>query len=146
MPEGDAQAEALGKDRLSGAGASEKKCLDPGLAGNPTNYVHLPATLLSFQGVEIWGEQLDGLNDEEYEVPCPVCGSENFIAFGRYGFFSTTDGMYMKPTTARKVPLRPQAPAALDGLAQRLHVDHRLFESSADPLVLEGVWQFRVSQ
>jgi hypothetical protein len=30
--------------------------------------------------------------------------------------------MYMEPsTTARQVPLRPQAPAALDGLAERLY-------------------------
>jgi hypothetical protein len=47
-------------------------------------------------------------NDEEYEVPCPSCGAENFIVFGKYGFFSTTDSMYMEPsTTARQVPLRP---------------------------------------
>ncbi|OSZ62130.1 hypothetical protein OQI_01610 [Streptomyces pharetrae CZA14] len=91
----------------------------PGLAS--TDYVDLLSTLLSFQGVEVWCEQLDGLNDEEYEVPCPACGSENFIVFGKYGFFSTIDSMYMKSTTARKVPLQPQAPSSLEGLAQRLH-------------------------
>ncbi|MFI0961024.1 hypothetical protein ACH4S8_06375 [Streptomyces sp. NPDC021080] len=95
---------------------------DPGLADDPTNYVYLLAALLSFQGVEVWGEQFDALNDEEYEVPCPACGTENFIAFGEYGFFSTTDSMYMEPSTsARQVPLRPRAPEALEGLAQRLH-------------------------
>ncbi|MDX3548214.1 hypothetical protein PV729_37115 [Streptomyces europaeiscabiei] len=101
---------------------TEEALQDPGLADDPMSYVDLLSTLLSFQGVEVWGEQLDGLNDEEYEVPCPSCSAENFIAFGKYGFFSTTDSMYMEPSpTARQVPLLPQAPTALEGLAQRLY-------------------------
>jgi hypothetical protein len=101
---------------------TEEALQDPGLTGNPANYVHLLGTLLSFQGVEVWGEQLEELNEEEYAVPCPSCGTENFIVFGEYGFFSTTDSMYMKASTsARQVPLRPQSPAALEGLGQRLH-------------------------
>ncbi|MFC9092156.1 hypothetical protein [Streptomyces sp. NPDC057072] len=99
---------------------TEEALQDPGLADDPT-YVHLLAALLSFEGVEVWGEWLDGLNDEEYEVPCPACGSENFIVFGQYGHFSTTDSMYMKHATARRVPLRPQTPSSMDGLARRLH-------------------------
>ncbi|MBP5861138.1 hypothetical protein QBA57_11940 [Streptomyces scabiei] len=101
---------------------TEEALQDPGLTGNPASYVNLLGTLLSFQGVEVWGEQLDGLNDEEYEVPCPSCGTENFIVFGECGFFSTTDSMYMKASTsAGQVPLRPHSPAALDGLGRRLH-------------------------
>lgn len=101
---------------------TEEALQDPGLTGNPAHYVHLLGTLLSFQGVEVWGEQLDGLNDEEYEVPCPSCSAENFIVFGEYGFFSTTDSMYMKASTsAGQVPLRPQSPTALEGLGQSLH-------------------------
>ncbi|MFB7739194.1 hypothetical protein ACFC08_33405 [Streptomyces sp. NPDC056112] len=100
---------------------TEEALRHPGLADDPANYVYLLSTLLSFQGVEVWSEQLDGLNDEEYEVPCPACGSENFVAFGEHGFFSTTNSMYMKSTAARRVPLRPQAPSSLEGLAQRLH-------------------------
>ncbi|MCT9010700.1 hypothetical protein [Streptomyces rhizosphaerihabitans] len=101
---------------------TEEALQDPGLTDNPTTYVDLLGTLLSFQGVEVWGEQFDGLNDEEYEVPCPTCDTENFIVFGEYGFFSTTDSMYMRTSTsARQVPLRPQAPASFEGLAQKLH-------------------------
>lgn len=69
----------------------------------------------------MWSEHLDGLNDEEYEVPCPACEAENFVAFGRYGCFSTTDSMYMNDGPARKVPLHPAQPSALQGLARRLH-------------------------
>ncbi|MGW2938088.1 hypothetical protein ACWDA7_41235 [Streptomyces sp. NPDC001156] len=100
---------------------TEEALHDPGLTDDPTTYVYLLGTLLSFEGVEVWGEQLDGLNDEEYEVPCPACSTENFIVFGEHGYFSTTDSMYMKPTAARKMPLQPQAPSALEGLARRLH-------------------------
>ncbi|MFI0222948.1 hypothetical protein [Streptomyces lydicus] len=101
---------------------AEEAIQGPGLADDPPNYVYLLSALLSFQGVEVWGEQFDGLNDEEYEVPCPSCSAENFIVFGKYGYFSTTDSMYMKPSaTERQVRLRPQAPAALEGLAQRLY-------------------------
>ncbi|WRZ88673.1 hypothetical protein OHB54_06125 [Streptomyces sp. NBC_01007] len=101
---------------------TEEALQDPGLTDNPTTYVDLLGTLLSFQGVEVWGEQFDGLNDEEYEVPCPTCDTENFIVFGEYGFFSTTDSMYMRTSTsARQVPLRSQAPASFEGLAQKLH-------------------------
>jgi len=100
---------------------TEEALQDPGLADTPTTYVHLLAALLSFEGADAWGEWLDGLNDEEYEVSCPTCSTENFVAFGAHGFFSTTDSMYMKATTARKVPLQPQAPSALAGLGRRLH-------------------------
>ncbi|MFK0167492.1 hypothetical protein ACIQU5_01675 [Streptomyces sp. NPDC090306] len=122
-PYGDEDPQVAYASEISDlARLTEEALRDPGLADDPTNYVDLLGTLLSFEGVEVWGEQLGGLNDEEYEVPCPSCSAENFIAFGEYGFFSTTDSMYMKAsTTARQVPLRPQAPAALAGLAQRLH-------------------------
>ncbi|MEU1619568.1 hypothetical protein ABZ479_20005 [Streptomyces sp. NPDC005722] len=100
---------------------TEEALQDPGLAHTPSEYVYLLSALLSFEGVEVWSEQLDGLNDEEYEVPCPACEAENFIVFGEHGYFSTTDSMYMNQTAAKRLPLQPQAPSALEGLAQRLH-------------------------
>ncbi len=45
---------------------TEEALRDPGLAHDPLNYVQLLGTLLTFEGVEVWGEQLDGLNGEEY--------------------------------------------------------------------------------
>ncbi|MFF8724949.1 hypothetical protein ACF073_00485 [Streptomyces sp. NPDC015171] len=100
---------------------TEEALRDPTLGDDPGTYVYLLAALISFEGVEIWGEQLDGLNDEEYEVPCPFCGTENFIVLGEYGFFSTADSMYMDETAVKKMPLQPADASALQGLARRLH-------------------------
>ena len=94
---------------------------NPRLSGDPGTWVQLMGTLLSLEGVEVWGEQLDGLNNEEYEVPCPRCEDENFIVFGGYGYFSTADSMYMKHPEAHRNPLLPSDPSALRGLAERLH-------------------------
>src|SRR5690606_13208993 len=109
---------------------TEEALRDPGLSDDPGTYVYLLAALLSFEGVEVWGEQLDGLNDDEYEVPCPICSAENFIVFGEYGFFSTTDSVYMNESAAKKVPLRPADVSALEGPAQKLHsralADHQI--------------------
>ncbi|MFJ5880085.1 hypothetical protein [Kitasatospora cineracea] len=100
---------------------TEEALRDPGLAEDPLNYVQLLGTLLSFEGVEVWGEQIDGLNGEEYELPCPACEAENSIVFGEHGYFSTTDSLYMLHTPAKHFPLQPRDPSALQGLARRLH-------------------------
>ncbi|WP_030246385.1 hypothetical protein [Streptomyces sp. NRRL S-455] len=113
---------------------TEEALRDPGLGDDPGTYVYLLAALLSFEGVDVWGEQLDGLNDDEYEVPCPSCSAENFIAFGEYGCFSTTDSMYMNETAAKKIPLQPADSSALEGLAQRLH-SRALADNQADVAV-----------
>lgn len=103
-------------------GLTEEALQDPGLTGDPLNYVQLLGTLLSFEGVEVWGEQIDGVNGEEYELPCSACETENFVVFGEHGYFSTTDGTYMRHTPAKQLPLRPQDPSGMQGLARRLHV------------------------
>ncbi|MFE5137252.1 hypothetical protein ACFRDV_06185 [Streptomyces fagopyri] len=123
QPYGDDDSCLIHASRMSDlARLTEEALQEPGLADDPTHYVDLLGTLPSFQGVEVWGERLGGLNGAEYVVPCPSCGAENFIVFGKYGSFSTTDGMYVEPSsTAGRVPLRPQAPAALEGPTQRLY-------------------------
>lgn len=100
---------------------TEEALQDPTLADAPGTYIDLLATLLSLQGVEVWGEELDGVHHGEYEVPCPACASENFIVLGEDGFFSTMDSMYTEQSAARKVPLQPRSPEALGGLARTLH-------------------------
>ncbi|MFF4341783.1 hypothetical protein ACFY00_17840 [Kitasatospora sp. NPDC001540] len=100
---------------------TEEALRDPGLAGDPRDYVSLLGTLLTFEGVEVWGEQIDGLNGEEYELPCPACETENSIVFGEHGYFSTTDHLYVLRTPAKQFPLQPRDPSELRGLAGRLH-------------------------
>lgn len=97
----------------------------PRLAEAPGDYVVLLGMLLAFEGVEVWWEQLDGLVGGEFELPCPDCETENFIVFGEYGYFSTLDDMYMDDTGTKRIPLRPAAPATLEGLAERLHTRMR---------------------
>lgn len=91
------------------------------LADDSATYVHMLQALLSFEGVEVWGEQLDGLNDEEYEVACPQCDEETFVAFGQYGAFTTQDDMYMRDTDSKRLRLVPADPAELVGIGKRLH-------------------------
>jgi len=92
----------------------------PGLASDSTTYVYVLQALLAFEGIEVWGEQLQGINDEEYEVPCPHCDTENFVAIGSYGYFTTLDSMYMRNTEARREPLQPEPLADLSALPARL--------------------------
>lgn len=91
------------------------------LAADAATYVYVLQALLAFEGVEVWGNQLNGINDEEYEVPCPHCDTENFVVFGKYGRFSTLDGRYMEAAEAPREPLEPASPANLSPLARRLH-------------------------
>lgn len=100
---------------------TEEALADPRLRTDSGLYVHLVQALLAFEGVEVWGRELDGINEGEYELPCPHCESENFIAFGQYGAFSTLDDMYMNNTGRKRLPLLPAEPATLTGLAKRLH-------------------------
>lgn len=76
-----------------------------------STYVYLLKALLAFEGVEVWGAHLDGLNSEEYEVACPRCAEETFVAFGQYGTFTTQDSMYMRDTGSKRLPLLPADPA-----------------------------------
>lgn len=100
---------------------TEQALRHPSLAEDSDSYVALLGTLLALEGVEVWGEQLDGLVREEFELPCPDCETENFIVFGEYGYFSTIDDMYMNNTDSQRKPLQPAPPHALEGLAERLY-------------------------
>ena len=93
----------------------------PDLAADSATYVYLLQALLAFEGVDVWAEHLDGINDEEYEVACPHCETDNFVAFGRHGHFATLDSMYIKSTGTHRTPLQPQQPANLDPLPRRLY-------------------------
>jgi hypothetical protein len=83
-------------------------------------YIYLLQSVLALEGVPIWGEELDGLVHEEYEVDCPDCDASLFIVIGRRGLFATSDDYVLK-ADIKKSPLRPADPADLHGLGQRLH-------------------------
>ena len=102
---------------------AEETLRDSSLADDEGAYLFLLQALLAFEGVEVRNVELEGLANDEYEVPCPHCEADNFIAFGEHGCFSTLDAMYMNDTssTRKRIPLQPEDPAALDGLAKRLH-------------------------
>jgi uncharacterized Zn-finger protein len=91
------------------------------LDDDSSTYVYVLQALLAYEGVEVWGNHLDGLNNEEYEVACPQCDEETFIAFGQYGAFTTQDGMYMRDTGSKRLPLLPADPADLADIGERLH-------------------------
>lgn len=81
-------------------------------------YVNLLQALLSFEGVEIWDRCLDGLRTGEYEVDCPYCGVNVFVAIGQDGFFCCTDDYALREV--QKSPLRPARTQQLEGLPRRL--------------------------
>ncbi|MFC5637224.1 hypothetical protein [Streptomyces bullii] len=83
------------------------------------DYVGLLQAGLAFEDVEVWDEHLDNLAQGEYEVDCPYCGVNLFIVMGADGFFSCSDDYALG--VVEKTPLRPTAPAELEGLAKRLH-------------------------
>ncbi|WP_329122024.1 hypothetical protein [Streptomyces sp. NBC_01353] len=82
-------------------------------------FVHLLQCVLAFEGERVWSAtRLEGLMEEEYEVECPHCSSELFIAFGEHGTFASA-GDYVTADPV-KAALLPTAPADLDALPARL--------------------------
>ncbi|MER5311074.1 hypothetical protein ABT034_25165 [Streptomyces sp. NPDC002773] len=87
-----------------------------------TEYIALLESMLGFEGVAGWSEDLAwGLGNEEYEVACPDCESDLFIVFGEHGFFCTSEDYGSSDDTIDTRPLRPASPAQLEGIGARLH-------------------------
>ncbi|MEU0956277.1 hypothetical protein ABZ353_28660 [Streptomyces niveus] len=85
-------------------------------------YAYLLESMLSFEGVVSWREDLAcGLVNEEYEVSCPGCQANLFIVIGERGFFSTSGDYALSEDVVETTPLRPANPAAMDGIGRRLH-------------------------
>ncbi|MBT2443397.1 hypothetical protein J7E93_25540 [Streptomyces sp. ISL-36] len=83
-------------------------------------FVYLLQCVLAFEGERQWsGGKLEGLFEEEYEVDCPACTSELFIAFGEHGTFASA-GDYVTADPAKAL-LHPADPSALAPLPARLH-------------------------
>jgi hypothetical protein len=48
-------------------------------ASSDSMFVYLQQAVLGFDGDEIWGKELDHLNDGEVDVQCPACGEELLV-------------------------------------------------------------------
>jgi hypothetical protein len=48
-------------------------------ASNDHDFVHLLQAILGLEGNEIWGKELDRLNDGEADVQCPECDEETLL-------------------------------------------------------------------
>lgn len=84
-------------------------------------YVYFLQTLLALEWVPVWRWELEGLTRGEFEVACPRCEADLFLAMSEeYGYFAA-DGDYALDSPAR-VPLRPADPAALDGVGLRVYL------------------------
>ncbi|MFE5482868.1 hypothetical protein [Streptomyces sp. NPDC056527] len=82
-------------------------------------FVYMLQCVLALEGERVWSAaRLEGLMEEEYEVDCPHCSSDLFIAFGEHGTFASAgDYVSADPVTS---DLLPTAPADLDPLPARL--------------------------
>ncbi len=88
--------------------------------GHPPTFVYLLQCVLAFEGERVWSAgRLEGLFVQEYEIECPHCTSELFIAFGGHGTFASA-GDYVTADPARAA-LLPADPATLGPLPARLH-------------------------
>ncbi|MFE0425311.1 hypothetical protein [Streptomyces sp. NPDC058953] len=91
-------------------------------ATDRTEYIDLLESMLGFEGVAGWSDDLArGLGNEEYEVLCPGCETNLFIALGEPGFFCTSQDYAVSDDPVETRPLRPTDPAELEGIGSRLH-------------------------
>jgi hypothetical protein len=99
-----------------------------GLRADPeqdsSTFVYLQMAVLAFEGAGVWAEALEGVNSEEYDLECPECEDGLFVAFGSYGFF-TSSGDYVtgpgKEDEEGRAELEPATPDRLDGIGARLY-------------------------
>ncbi|MEV6353519.1 hypothetical protein [Streptomyces hydrogenans] len=91
-------------------------------ATHRTEYVDLLESMLGFEGVVGWSEDLAwGLGNEEYQISCPGCETDLFVVLGERGFFCTSEDYALSDDSIETRPLRPTSPAGLAGLGRRLH-------------------------
>ncbi|MDX3852102.1 hypothetical protein [Streptomyces sp. AK02-01A] len=101
-------------------------------ATDRTEYTNLLESMLGFEGVVGWSEDLAwGLGNEEYEVSCTGCETNLFIVLGERGFFCSSEDYALSDDNLDTRPLRPTSLADLEGIGRRLH-DIALTDSQHD--------------
>ncbi|MFE1285669.1 hypothetical protein [Streptomyces sp. NPDC058751] len=97
-----------------------RRLLDSAASEHAVAFVDLLQCVLAFEGERVWSTGLlEGLYQQEYEIECPECASELFVAFGDHGTFVSA-GDYVT-STPPKAPLLAADPAGLAPLPARLH-------------------------
>ncbi|MEU7005778.1 hypothetical protein [Streptomyces sp. NPDC046332] len=88
-------------------------------------FVYLLQCVLAFEGERVWSAtRLEGLTEGEYEVECPHCSSELFIAFGDHGTFASAgDYVTADPPKALLLPAPPSGLGALPARLRRLALE-----------------------
>lgn len=71
----DDKSRGLYADDIATLRALALECLASGRSSD-TMFVYLQQAVLGFDGDEVWGKELDRLNDGEVDVQCPVCDED----------------------------------------------------------------------
>jgi hypothetical protein len=89
----DADDKSRGRyaDEIAALRALTLECLASG-GTSDTMFVHLQQAVLGFDGDEVWGKELDRINDGEVDVQCPAC-AEDLLVDLRAGDSSIEPGL-----------------------------------------------------
>ncbi|MEU5529462.1 hypothetical protein ABZ744_21260 [Micromonospora chersina] len=73
----DDKSRGLYADDIATLRALTLECLAS--ASSDTMFVYLQQAVLGFDGDEVWGKELDRVNDGEVDVQCPVCAEDLLV-------------------------------------------------------------------
>jgi hypothetical protein len=74
----DDKSRGLYADDIAALRALTLECLASG-GSSDTMFVYLQQAVLGFDGDEVWGKELDRINDGEVDVQCPACAEDLLI-------------------------------------------------------------------
>ncbi|MEH1059322.1 hypothetical protein V6U89_29460 [Micromonospora sp. CPCC 206171] len=74
----DDKSRGLYADDIATLRALTLECLASG-GSSDTMFVYLQQAVLGFDGDEVWGKELDRINDGEVDVQCPACAEDLLI-------------------------------------------------------------------
>ncbi|GAA4556611.1 hypothetical protein [Planotetraspora kaengkrachanensis] len=74
----DEKSRGLYADNIATLRALTLECLASG-GSSDTMFVYLQQAVLGFDGDEVWGKELDRINDGEVDVQCPACAEDLLI-------------------------------------------------------------------
>jgi hypothetical protein len=82
--------------------------------------IYVMQSALAFQGDQLWGHELDRLNDGEFSGSCPTCHNDLYFVISQRGFFCAAEDWIRNPGTPR-ADVRPRPPAELAGVGRWLY-------------------------